>query len=68
MEDDAWRGSHLFGLRMPHGIDLGALKETLAERNVSASLRGSALRLSPNVYNDEVDVGALLDVLKGAVR
>ena len=41
-------------------------KETLAERNVSVSLRGSALRLSPNVYNDEVDVGVLLEALKAA--
>ena len=68
VEDDAWRGSHLFGLRMPEGIDLLALKASLAARNVSASLRGSALRLSPNVYNDRVDVDALFDVLKGAVR
>lgn len=68
VEDDQWRGSHLFGLRMPEGIDLVGLKETLAARKVSASLRGSALRVSPNVYNDEVDVGVLLEVLKGAVR
>lgn len=68
VEHEEWRGSHLFGLRMPDGIDLTALKATLAERNVSASLRGSALRLSPNVYNDAEDIGALLDVLRGAVR
>ena len=53
---------------MPDGIDLAALKATLAERNVSASLRGSALRLSPNVYNDDVDVRVLFEVLKGAVN
>ena len=68
VEDQAWRSSHLFGLRMPDGIDLAALKATLAERNVSASLRGSALRLSPNVYNDDVDVRVLFEVLKGAVN
>ena len=67
VEDDAWRGSHLFGLRMPEGIALVALKSSLAERNVSASVRGSALRLSPNVYNDDVDMGVLFEVLKGAV-
>jgi len=66
VEEEAWRGSHLFGLRMPEGVDLVGLKETLAERNVSVSLRGSALRLSPNVYNDEVDVGVLLEALKAA--
>ena len=32
VEEEAWRGSHLFGLRMPEGVDLVGLKETLAER------------------------------------
>ncbi len=62
-----WRSSHLFGLRMPQGVDLVALKESLAHRNVYASLRGSALRLAPNVYNDDEDIGVLLEVLKEAV-
>jgi selenocysteine lyase/cysteine desulfurase len=35
---------------------------------VVASLRGSALRVSPNVYNDARDVEALLQVLREAVR
>ncbi len=67
VEDEAWRGSHLFGLRMPEGIDLAALKVELDRRSVSVSLRGSALRLSPNVYNDAGDVQALLEVLSGSV-
>lgn len=67
VEDEAWRGSHLFGLRMPEGIDLAGLKAALEWRNVSASLRGSALRLAPNVYNDAEDVAALLDGLTEAV-
>ena len=66
VEEEAWRASHLFGLRMPEGVDLVQLKAALAERNVSASLRGSALRLSPNVYNDAVDINVLLEVLKNA--
>lgn len=68
VEDEAWRGAHLFGLRMPAAVDLTALRDTLSARNVSASLRGTALRLSPNVYNDDVDMGVLLEVLKEAVR
>ena len=68
VEDEAWRGAHLFGLRMPATVDLAALRDALAARNVSVSLRGSALRLSPNVYNDETDMGVLLDVRKDAVR
>jgi selenocysteine lyase/cysteine desulfurase len=67
VEDEEWRASHLFGLRTPSSVDLASLKEALAARNVSASLRGTALRLAPNVYNDEVDVGVLAEVLRAAV-
>ena len=66
VEDERWRASHIFGLRMPEGIDLAALKESLERRKVVASLRGSALRVSPNVYNDAGDVEALLDGLREA--
>jgi selenocysteine lyase/cysteine desulfurase len=52
---------------MPEGLDLAALKSALAERNISASLRGTALRLSPNVYNDEADIEALMSVLRASV-
>ncbi len=65
-EDERWRSSHLFGLRMPGGVDLASLKQALADRNVSASLRGTALRLAPNVYNDLEDVDALMGVLREA--
>ena len=40
VEDEAWRAGHLFGLRMPPGLDLVALKEALERRSVVASLRG----------------------------
>lgn len=64
LEEPAWRGRHLFGLRAPEGIDLGALNDRLKEHGVSASLRGSALRVSPNVYNDDADIEALLTALR----
>lgn len=68
VEDPCWRSGHLFGIRMPPGIDLAGLKSALERRKVVASLRGSALRVSPNVYNDAGDVEALLQVLREAVR
>jgi selenocysteine lyase/cysteine desulfurase len=67
VEDEAWRAHHLFGLRMPAAVDLAELRQALASRNVSVSLRGSALRLSPNVYNDVRDMEALIEVLRAAV-
>jgi selenocysteine lyase/cysteine desulfurase len=67
VESAAWRGSHLVGLRVPAGADLRALQAALQAARVSVSLRGSALRISPNIYNDEGDVEALLAVLRAFV-
>lgn len=62
-----WQSSHLLGLRMPEGLELGVLKAELDARQIFVSLRGSALRVSPNVYNDEGDIGVLLEALAAAV-
>jgi len=67
VEKEAWRGAHLFGLRTPPGLDLDALQLELQKRRIFASLRGSALRISPNVYNDREDMDALVDALGRAV-
>jgi selenocysteine lyase/cysteine desulfurase len=67
VEHENWRASHLFGLRTPAGVDLKALQNALQAAGVSASLRGSALRLSPHVYNDAADVAALMGVLRHTV-
>ncbi len=65
VEDDAWRPAHLFGLRAPEGVDLTQMAEALSERGIYVSRRGNALRVSPHVYNDAADVGALAEVLRG---
>lgn len=67
VEEDAYRVGHLFGIRMPPGLDLAAVKTALEEEGVSASLRGSALRVSPHLYNDEKDMAALRRALRKAV-
>jgi len=63
VEDPAWRGAHLLGLRLPAGADVAALARSLQERDVAVSVRGNSLRVAPHVYNDESDVQALLDAL-----
>jgi selenocysteine lyase/cysteine desulfurase len=66
VEEQDWRSPHLFGLYMPEGLDLRVLKAALEERNIFISLRGQAMRVAPNVYNDESDVGALIEALEAA--
>ena len=64
VEDPAWRGAHLFGLRAPAGTDVTAIGERLRARKVHVSLRGSAIRVAPHVYNDARDIDALLTALE----
>lgn len=63
VETEAWRAAHLFGLRAPAGVDLARVQRRLQERKVFVSVRGSALRVSPHLYNDRADVDALREVL-----
>lgn len=63
IEDEAWRAHHLFGIRLPKHIKVEGLKEELNQRNIYLSFRGSAVRISPHVYNNEKDVAALLQAL-----
>jgi len=64
VEDAQWRAHHLFGLRAPAGLDLASLQAALQRRRVFVSLRGSAMRVAPHVYNNEADREALLEVLR----
>jgi selenocysteine lyase/cysteine desulfurase len=60
------RASHLFGLRPPPGLSMDRIRAVLDAHRVSVSVRGDALRVSPNVYNDEADIAALLQALQAA--
>lgn len=63
IEDEAWRGSHLFGIRLPEGLELSKVKAALLKHKVYVSYRGTALRVAPNVYNTEKDFQKLVRVL-----
>ena len=67
VELEPWRASHLFGLRLPAGLEVARLQEELKARAVYVSRRGSALRVSPHVYNDKHDLTALREALQAAV-
>jgi selenocysteine lyase/cysteine desulfurase len=64
IEDQEYRGSHLFGIRLPKGIEIEKVKAELLKNRIFVSYRGSAIRVSPNVYNDEADLNKLVKVLK----
>jgi selenocysteine lyase/cysteine desulfurase len=66
VEDEPWRGAHLFGQRAPAPLDRARLDAALRERRLSVSLRGDAVRVAPNVYNTPGDVAALADALRAA--
>ncbi|ETX00170.1 MAG: hypothetical protein ETSY1_12205 [Candidatus Entotheonella factor] len=66
VEDEAWRASHILGLRLPQHVSLERLNEALSQQNVIVSVRGDAVRVSPNVYNDQSDMEALVEALRQA--
>jgi selenocysteine lyase/cysteine desulfurase len=60
------------GIRAPHFLSLrfsgavpNGLTDRLAAQNVFVSLRGTSLRVTPHVYNDDADAAALIAALKG---
>lgn len=63
IEDEAYRASHLFGIRPPFGTNTKKLKKKLAKKNISVSFRSDSIRVSPSVYNTKKDMERLKRVL-----
>jgi selenocysteine lyase/cysteine desulfurase len=63
IDDDDHRAHHLMGLQLPALTNGEALVNELQSRNVYVSLRGSNIRISINVFNDESDVSELIAAL-----
>lgn len=60
------------GVRAPHFLALSTtraldgLPDKLAAKNVFVSLRGTSIRVTPHLYNDDEDVMQLIDALKSS--
>ena len=67
IEDEGFRGSHLFGIRIPKNIDVDRVKERLSEENIFVSFRGSSIRVSPFLYNTEEDLNKLANCLISSI-
>lgn len=60
------RAPHFLAIGFPDGVPEG-LTERLAQRQVFVSLRGSSLRVTPHLYNDERDTAALIETLRASL-
>ena len=54
---------HMLGARHRNWPDMTSLVKRLKDRRVFLSARGSALRISPHLYNDSRDVARFLDAV-----
>lgn len=57
------RAPHFLGVRFPDGAPDGLLQH-LASRNVHVSLRGTSMRVTPHLYNNEEDTDRLFGALE----
>jgi len=58
------RAHHLFGIRLPEGLDLEKLKQSFSENKVYVSQRGNAIRVAPHLYNTQKDFQRLVGCFK----
>ena len=63
IEDELYRGHHLFGIRFPKTTSVDRIKATLKKNNISVSFRGDSIRVAPHVYNQEADLMKLVKIL-----
>jgi selenocysteine lyase/cysteine desulfurase len=63
IEEAEYRGTHLFGIRLPANKDIEAIKQSLLKRKIYVSFRGNAIRVAPHVYNTEEDLLRLVNAL-----
>jgi selenocysteine lyase/cysteine desulfurase len=64
VEDPTFRGSHMFGIRLPEQLSMQQLQQKLKAENVLVSVRGKSVRVSPHLYNEEADMQRLLDCFR----
>jgi selenocysteine lyase/cysteine desulfurase len=67
VEDDKFRGRHLFGLRLPANVPAEKIKKVLLKNKISVSFRGNAIRVSPHLYNSEADMMKLVRALVSVI-
>ncbi|MCZ6519936.1 MAG: aminotransferase class V-fold PLP-dependent enzyme [Bacteroidetes bacterium] len=68
VENEPHRANHLWGIKHPKLDDLKFLRSSLEATKVYVSIRGSAIRVSVNVFNDKSDLDKLVKTLIASVN
>lgn len=63
IEDELYRGHHLFGIRFPKNKSVDTMRERVKKEKISVSIRGNNMRVAPHVYNDVKDFDRLVKAL-----
>lgn len=67
IENEAYRASHLFGLRPDKHQDMQTIQNALQDKDILVSYRGDSIRVSPNVYNSQKEFDTFVQTLLSAV-
>ncbi len=67
LEMNEYTANHLFSLPLPKGQDLNQVKSLLEKEKILVSVRGTSLRVSINVFNEQRDIDQLMGVLDSLV-
>lgn len=62
------RAHHLVGIRVPESIATDKIPAAFAERGLTVSYRGDAIRVSPHVYNTVKELELMVEALKACRR
>ena len=68
VEENEYRASHMFGIRLLEGQDMNAVQAALTEEKVIVSFRGNSIRVSPHLYNEAPDLQKLVQTLTSLVH
>ncbi len=68
LADQSFRCANIMGLRPPEGSNLQTIAAQLRAQKIYVSVRGSAIRVSPHLYNDANDLKKLSDQLLGVTQ
>ena len=68
IEDKSYFSPHLFGIRFNDDFSIDKMKTLLTEAGIIVSFRGTAMRVSPHVYNEKKEMDKLVSVLEYSMK